>query len=165
MRTEKRSGFTVIELITVISILLLLMGAITTSVTGARRRAMTNQAIAEAQQLTDAILAYENFARPGKDSPLEGKATGESWKAATEGNLGFVLGNEKNPTGQDGNVPVLFNGAVAPNGSILDPWKKPYRYRIMSSPVDVEGEQGGGNMGEAAFAIPNINRIPADEVN
>ena len=48
MRKNGKSGFTMIELITVISILLLLMGAITTSVTGARRRAMTQQAISEA---------------------------------------------------------------------------------------------------------------------
>ena len=163
MRTEKRSGFTIIELITVISILLLLMGAITTSVTGARRRAKTNQAIDEAQQLTDAILGYENFARPGRPSPLESKATGESWKAANEGDMAFVLGNERNPTGQDGNVPVLVNGAVT-GGSIRDPWGHPYRYRIMSASVNVDDDHIG-DMGESAFAIPNINRIPADEVN
>ena len=163
MRTKENSGFTIIELITVIAILLMLMGAITTSVTGARRRAKTNQAITEAQQLTDAILAYENFSRPGRPSPLENKATGESWKVATEGDMAFVLGNEKNPTGQDGNVPVLFNGAVT-GGSIRDPWGHPYRYRIMSSSVDAEDETAGSS-GESAFAIPNINRIPADEVN
>lgn len=163
MRTNDKSGFTIIELITVIAILLLLMGAITTSVTGARRRAKTQQAIAEAQELTNAILAFENFARPGRPSPLENKATGESWKTATEGDMSFVLGNEKNPSGQDGNVPVLFNGAVT-GGSIRDPWGHPYRYRIMSSSIDMEDETAG-NMGESAFAIPNINRIPADEVN
>ena len=163
MRTNDKSGFTIIELVTVIGILLLLMGAITTSVSGARRRAKTQQAIAEAQELTNAILAYENFARPGRQSPLEDKATGESWKAANEGDLAFVLGNEKNPTGQEGNVPVLFNGAVT-GGSIRDPWGHPYRYRIMSSSIQMEDETAG-SMGESAFAIPNINRIPADEVN
>ena len=163
MRTEKRSGFTIIELITVIAILLLLMGAITTSVSGARRRAKTQQAIAEAQQLTDAILAYENFVDKKGNSPLESKATGESWKAANEGDMAFVLGNERNPTGQDGNVPVLFNGAVT-GGSIRDPWGHPYRYRIMSASVNVDDDHIG-DMGESAFAIPNINRIPADEVN
>ena len=34
----------------------------------------------------------------------------------------------------------------------------------MSSSIDMEDETAG-NMGESAFAIPNINRIPADEVN
>ena len=163
METKGKSGFTLIELITVIAMILLLVGAVTSSVSGARRRAKTQQAIAEAQELTNAILAFENFARPGRPSPLENKATGESWKVATEGDMSFVLGNEKNPSGQDGNVPVLFNGAVT-GGSIRDPWGHPYRYRIMSSSIDMEDETAG-NMGESAFAIPNINRIPADEVN
>ena len=163
METKGKSGFTLIELITVIAMILLLVGAVTSSVSGARRRAKTQQAIAEAQELTNAILAFENFSRPGQRSPLENKATGESWKVATQGDMGFVLGNEKNPTGQEGNVPVLFNGAVT-GGSIRDPWGHPYRYRIMSSSIQMEDETAG-SMGESAFAIPNINRIPADEVN
>ena len=163
MRAKGKKGFTIIELITVIAMILLLMGAITTSVTGARRRAKVQQAITEAQQLTDAILAYENFSKVGRSSPLETKATGDSWKMATESDMAFVLGNEKNPTGQDGNVPVLFNGAVS-GGSIRDPWGHPYRYRIMSTTVKTEDDHGG-SMGAASFAIPNINRIPADEVN
>ena len=163
MREKGKSGFTIIELITVIAMILLLMGAITTSVTGARRRAKIQQAITEAQQLTDAILAYENFSRPGKASPLEKKSTGESWKEATEGELKFVLGQEGMPNGQEGNVPVLFNGAVT-RGSIRDPWGNAYRYRIMSSALDTDDDHDG-DRGEAAFAFPNINRIPADEVN
>ena len=163
MRTKGTGGFTIIELITVIAMILLLMGAITTSVTGARRRAKIQQSITEAQQLTDAILAYENYSVPGKASPLEKKSTGQNWKDATEANLNFVLGNEAMPNGQSGNVPVLFNGAVT-GGSIRDPWGHPYRYRIMSSSMNVEDEHIG-DMGESAFAIPNINRIPADEVN
>ena len=133
MRIRDKRGFTIIELTVVIAMILLLMGAITASVTGARRRAKIQQAITEAQQLTDAILAYENFARPGQVSPLEEKATGESWKVATEGELGFVLGNDKLPNGE-GNMPVLFNGAVT-GGSIRDPWGNAYRYRILSSTV------------------------------
>ncbi len=162
MRIKDKRGFTIIELTVVIAMILLLMGAITTSVTGARRRAKIQQAIAEAQQLTDAILAYENFARPGKASPLEEKATGENWKVATEGELGFVLGNDKLPNGE-GNMPVLFNGAVT-GGSIRDPWGNAYRYRILSTTVYAK-DRVSGSPGDATFAIPNINRIPADEVN
>ena len=98
MRTKAKSGFTIIELLTVISLILLLMGAVTASVTGARRRAKIQQAITEAQQLTDAILGYENFGRPGSSSPLEDKKTEQSWKVATEGDMSFVLGKDKNPS-------------------------------------------------------------------
>ena len=66
------------------------------------------------------------------------------------------------PYGQ-GNVPVLYNGAVI-GGSIRDPWGNPYRYRILSASVITEDDHYG-NEGESAFSIPNINRIPADEVN
>ena len=85
-------------------------------------------------------------------------------KEATEANLSFVLGNEKNPNGQEGNIPVLFEGAVR-GGNIRDPWGRPYRYRIQSSKVDMEEDVGGSDMGSSAAAIPNINRISVDEVN
>ena len=163
MKTKGKRGFTIIELLTVIAMILALTAAVTASVTGARRRAKIQQAIAEAQQLTDAILAYENFARPGSTSPLESKATGQSWKEATEGELKFVLGNDKMPNGQEGNVPVLYNGAVS-GGKIRDPWGNAYRYRILSASVNPDDDHDG-DQGEAAFAFPNINRIPADEVN
>ena len=162
MRKKTKSGFTIIELLTVISLILLLMGAVTASVTGARRRAKIQQAITEAQQLTDAILGYENFGRPGSSSPLEDKKTEQSWKVATEGDMSFVLGKDKNPSGE-GVLPVLFNGAVT-GGAIRDPWGNPYRYRILSASVNPDDDHEG-DQGEAAFAFPNINRIPADEVN
>ena len=163
MRTNGKRAFTIVELITVVAILLLLMGAVTAAVSGARRKAKNQQAITEAQQLTDAIAAYENYARPGSESPLESKVTGANWKEATEANLSFVLGNEKNPNGQEGNIPVLFEGAVR-GGNIRDPWGNAFRFRIMSSSVNPDDDHTGST-GEAAFSIPNINRIPADEVN
>ena len=77
--------------------------------------------------------------------------------------MDFVLGKVQNPNMPEERVPVLFNGAVT-GGSIRDPWGHAYRYRIMSSAIDVDDEHDG-SQGDAAFAIPNINRIPADEVN
>ena len=97
------------------------------------------------------------------ETVMEDKATGEGWKEAPEGELAFVLGQEKMPNGQEGNVPVLFNGAVT-GGSIRDPWGHAFRYKIMSTALTTEDDHDG-DQGEAAFAIPNINRIPADEVN
>lgn len=164
MKTNEKSGFTIVELLTVIAILLLLIAAIATSLTSARRRTMIQQAISEAQQLTDAILSYENFVKPGSgDSPLEKKAK-DSWLPANENDLAFVLGRESMPNGQEGNVPVLFNGAVT-GGSIRDPWGRPYQYRIMSQKVEAEDNSNADNDTESALAIPNINRIPASEEN
>ena len=160
--TKRKRGFTLVELITVIAMLLLLMGAVTSSVSGARRRAKIQQAISEAQELTNAILAYENFANPGEASPLESKATGQGWKEAGESDLSFVLGKEAMPNGREGNVPVLFNGAVR-GGKLRDPWGNPYRFRIMSAAVDQDDQ--AGNVSDSAFMLPNINRIPASEVN
>ena len=97
-----------------------------------RSQSKIPQATAEAQQLTDAILAYENFTQPGMPSPLENKVTGEEWQEATADKLNFVLGKERMPNGQDGTMPVLYNGAVR-DGKIRDPWGRAYRYRIMLS--------------------------------
>ena len=155
MRAKGTDGFTIIELITVIAMILLLMGAITTSVTRARQRAKIQQAITEAQQLTDAILAYGNFVDKKGNSQLDDQVTGMNWKKATEADLVFVLGRP----GSD--IVVLYNGAVT-GGSIRDPWGNPYRYRITSTAVEVDDDHDG-DQGEAAFAFPNINRIPADE--
>ena len=163
MSRKGKHGFTIIELMAVIAMILILMGAVTASVSNARRRAKIQQAITEAQQLTDAILAYENYVRPGSPSPLEKKATGTSWREATEDAMAFVLGAESLPNGQQGNMPVLYNGSVI-GGRLRDPWGNPYRYRILSAALNPDDDHEG-SQGEAAFAFPNINRSPADEVN
>jgi len=163
MEGRLKRGFTLIELITVIGMLVVMIGAITSAVSSARRRANIQKATTEAQEMTNAILAYENYGKVGEDSPLAGKATGESWKDATESDLAFILGKEAMPNGQEGNVPVLFNAAIH-NGKILDPWGNPYRFRIIEGTVASENNSGDNNA-SAAFAIPNINRIPAEEEN
>ena len=57
-----KRGFTLVELLVVIAMLMLLVGAVTSSVTRAQKRAKIVQATAEAQEITNAILAYENYA-------------------------------------------------------------------------------------------------------
>ena len=163
MAYRLKRGFTLIELITVIGMLLVLIGAISSSVAAAQRRAKMQQAITEAQEMTNAILAYENYGKIGSESPLEAKVTGDAWKDATESDLAFILGKESMPNGQQGNVPVLFNAAIY-NGKILDPWGRPYKFRIISGKVESKNNSGSNNA-KASFSIPNINRIPADEEN
>ena len=159
MRATGKRGFTIIELITVIAMILILMGAITSSVFGARRRTKIQQAITEAQELTQAIQAYENYIDEDGNSPLKPR---ESWTDASESDMAFVLGKVSNPNGE-GDMPVLYQGAVT-RGFIRDPWGRPYQYRIIPSDEGADDDYDDGQ-GKAAFAIPNINRIPADEVN
>ena len=122
-RRNKR-GFTLVELIVVIGMLMMLAGAVTASVGSAHTRAKVQQATAEVQEMTNAILAYENYGRAMEDSPLSNHLMEE--KEATEANMAFILGKESMQNGQSGNIPVLFNATIR-NNAIRDPWGNPYR--------------------------------------
>ena len=159
-RRIDRSGFTLIELIVVIGMLMLLAGAISTSIAGASRRAKIQQATIEAQEMTKAILAYENY---GKDYSLD--AHKMELSEANESTLGFILGKENKQNGQRGKMPVLFNAATTKAGKILDPWGNPYRVTIRQG-KKVDGGEGEASATLRAFvSFPNYNRRPADKVN
>ena len=153
-----KSGFTLVELLVVIGMLMLLAGAITTSVSGAHRRAKIQQATVEAQEMTKAILAYENY---GKDFSLDAHVIDN--QPASEQNLGFILGKENmQNSGQSGKVPVLFNASVTRNGRILDPWGNPYYVTIKK---DTVSQQDNNKMTFNSYVVfPNYNRRPADEL-
>ncbi len=161
MRRTDRNGFTLVELIVVIGMLMLLAGAISTSISGANRRAKIQQATVEAQEMTKAILAYENY---GKDYSLDGHEM--EAQEADENSLGFILGKESTKVdGQTGKVPVLFNAATtSKQKKILDPWGNPYRVTIRKA-RKIDTEQESTDSGIASYvAIPNYNRRPADEL-
>ena len=63
-------GFTLIELLVVLAMIMILAGAMTASVNAARRRARISKAQQEMKELTNAILAFEQYA-PGRT--LEGQ--------------------------------------------------------------------------------------------
>ncbi len=153
-----KQGFTLVELLVVIGMLMLLAGAVTTSVTGAQRRAKIQQATVEAQEMTKAILAFENY---GKNYSLDKYVMEDA--EATEQSLGFILGKENmQGQGQSGKVPVLFNAAVTGSGKILDPWGNPYRVTIKKDNVDQENKDSLRFNSYVVF--PNYNRRPADEL-
>lgn len=156
-QNEKR-GFTLVELIVVIGMLMLLAGAISTSVTGAHRRAKIQQATVEAQEMTKAILSYENY---GKGYSLATHVM-ESPTEANESSLGFILGKENMNNGQVGKMPVLFNASTTRSGKILDPWGNPYYVTIRRGKVDPEG---GNESVVSHVTFPNYNRRPADDLN
>ena len=155
----KKSGFTLVELLVVIGMLMLLAGAVTTSVSGAQRRAKIQQATVEAQEMTKAILAYENF---GKEYSLDAHVMDN--QPASESSLGFILGKENmQNSGQSGKMPVLFNAAVSgASKRILDPWGNPYYVTIKR---DTVSQQDNNRMKFNSYVVfPNYNRRPADEL-
>ena len=116
-----KKGFTLVELLVVIGMLVLLMGAVTSSVAQARKRAQITKATVAVQELTNAILAYERYVREDGGLPnAQGVET-------TENNVKFLL--SKGPKTKMGEVPILYNAEIS-RGAIRDPWGTPYRYTI-----------------------------------
>ena len=56
-----KKGFTLIELLVVIGMIAVLTGAASSAVMKARKRSQIARAEAETQEMTNAILAYENY--------------------------------------------------------------------------------------------------------
>jgi type II secretory pathway pseudopilin PulG len=134
----------------VIAMLLLLAGAVTSSVSSAQRRAKIAKATAEAQEMTNAILAYSHFGDDYKLPKLDNTP-------ATEASMSFILGGES-VNGQK--VPVLYNASIR-NGQILDPWGNPYYVTVkIGKPIRTE-EDDSDNL-RSFVAFPNFNRRPAD---
>ena len=147
---KRTSGFTLVELLVVIAMLLLLAGAVTSSVASAQRRAKIAQATAEAQEMTNAILAYEHF---GDDYKLPNYNN----TPATEANMAFILG-DVTVNGQK--VPVLYNASIK-SGKLLDPWGHSYRVTIKEGKT-FESESDPTDQLKSYVAFPNFNRRGAD---
>ncbi len=146
MKTAKK-GFTMVELMVVMAMLMLLIGAVSSSVASASRRAKISKATTTVQEMTNAILAYENAGHPLSSHSMQ------QWTVADESSMGFILGTESE------DVPVLFNAAIR-NGKILDPWGKPYYVMIRKGNIKQELKERKVENPTSFF--PNLNRITAD---
>ena len=153
-----RRGFTLIELLVVVAMIAIIAAAFTTSIASAERRARIARATQETKEMTNAILAYEQFA---PDRSLSSVTKG-SWTECSEGNMAMILGGANGANGE--RVPVLFNGHVAA-GSLRDPWNTPYQYMIVNT-ASLEGGGGDETKGigfKAAAALPNFFRLSDQE--
>ena len=156
--TRNSSGFTLVELLVVIAMLMLLAGAVTSSVASAQRRAKIAQATAEAQEMTNAIRAYEHFWGE-QDLTSKMKAlTRLNETPAEEGQLKFILGEENGPDGEK--LPVLYNASIK-GGKILDPWGKPYLVTVKEGDTFKPNPDPSDNL-MSYVAFPNFNRRRAD---
>lgn len=150
-----RRAFTLIELLVVIGMIALLMGAIGSGVNKSRKRAMVAKAMQDAKEITNAILAYENYA---PDRSLESKAN-NSWQDTTEGAMGMILGKETTEGGET--VPILYNAQIRGNG-IRDPWGECYQYIIRKADT-ISGTSGRNQNFITAPSLPNFYRLTDEE--
>lgn len=149
----RKRGFTLLELLVVIGMLAILMGALVTSVSKARTRAKIAKATQDTKEMTNAILAFENIAQ---NRSLEKYATG--WTKASESSLQIILGGAPTESGEPS--PVLYNAQIR-NGQILDPWGHPYEFTIRR--VSEQGRQSTGQQFMTAPVLPNFFRLTDEE--
>ncbi len=143
-----RTGFTLVEMIVVIAMIAIIMGSMTASVQKARERARIARATQEVREMTNAILAYEQYA---VGHTLD-RVMSPSWTSCSEGNMKMILGGETGANGEK--IPVLFN-AMVKNGELRDPWGTPYQYMIDKTAELTDSTSSF----ETALALPNYYRL------
>ena len=153
-----KRAFTLVELLVVVGMIALLSGAVGSSVTSARARAREMKATAEVKEMTNAILAYENFARGG-DYELPVMEA----RDADMSSVGFILGRGQSADSGE-KIPVLYNGSVSPDGSLRDPWGSPYKVTIREGVVPSLSSTAASAM-RTGYWLPNFYRLSIEERN
>ena len=151
---EKR-GFTLVELLVVVAMIAVIMGAMSVAVAGAMERARIQRAKAEVKIITQAILAYENETKGGGEHELPPLDKAD----CDRDSLGFLLGRE---SGQSGKIPVLLQAALSSGGKVLDPWGHPYKVTIRKNSFRPSFKTMTGSM-QTGFFLPNFYRLREEE--
>jgi len=151
MISNKR-GFTLIELMVVVAMIAIFMSALGTSVGKTRERARIEKARSDVKTISQAILAWENYSRGGKNE-LEEKNDEE----ADATSLKDILG--RGETAKSGQIPVLFLAQLSAGGKIRDPWGTPYRIRIKEGAITSPDNL---NL-DTCYYLPNLYRLSAEE--
>jgi len=143
-----KKAFTLVELIVVIAIIAILMAAIGTSVRKAQLRSRIARAETEANEMTNAIRAYENFVDTGIPERND--------VDADESSLGFILGEGNDRAGNP--MPVLYNASLVA-GKIRDPWGTPYRVRVNSASGEEANDEVARGMTMGVFLPNRYNKM------
>lgn len=153
--TYRMRGFTLVELLVVIGMIAILIAALTTSMAAAQERARIQKATSDVKVISQAILAYENYARGGKYElePMDKRVANRS-------SLGFLLGMENADSG--GKIPVLVMAALRAGDDIRDPWGTTYKVTIKKGDATVKIESASGSLNTGYF-LPNFYRLSAKE--
>lgn len=134
-----------------------LAAAMMSAVGRARARSRIAKATQEIKELTNAVLAYEQYAQ---NRSLSGEETG--WTDCNESSLAMVLGGKSGANGE--RIPVLFNASLT-RGEFRDPWGRPYQLKIEKTDT-LEGggtDEDRGVSFTTAPALPNYFRLTDKE--
>jgi len=154
--TSNKKGFTLIEMLVVVAMIAAILGAMSMSFSGAQERARIQKATGEVKIITQAVLAYENYARGG-EYKLEPMSDAE----CNASSLGFLLGRgESADTG--GRIPAMLMAALSGGGAMRDPWGTPYRITIKQGDASVKIESASGSM-QTGYQLPNFYRLAEGE--
>ena len=148
-----KRGFTLVELLVVVGMIAVIMGALTTSVQAARYRARVQKATGEVKIISQAVLAYENFR---SELPTMTDAD------CNRSSLGFLLGDGGSAK-QGGQIPVLLQASLSGgSGSMNDPWGTPYKITIREGAATLKLKTVTGSM-NTGYYLPNFYRISEGE--
>ena len=147
-----KRGFTLVELLVVVGMIAVILGALTTSVQSARHRARVQKATAEVKIVSQAILGYENF---------RGELPTMTEADCNRGTLGFLLGDGGSAQ-QGGQIPVLVQASLTGGGSMNDPWGTPYKVTIREGAVSLKLKTVTGAM-QTGYYLPNFYRLSEGE--
>lgn len=133
------NAFTLIEMMVVMGMLAILMGAAFSGLSQARKQAKITKANAELRELINSILAYE--------AAEETLVVNSDPVDATESNLQPLLGN---------NGGTVYLNAPMVNKAFRDPWGNPYRYRVVQA--NIQADNGKQPEFSASVTFPNRYR-------
>jgi len=147
-----RRGFTLLELLVVVGMIAVIMGAMATTVSSAQERARKQKATAEVKVITQAILAYEDWSKNGELPDLKAADADAS-------SLGFLFG-EGGTTRSGQELPTLLMASLRNGGKILDPWGHPYKVTIKRQNASFQNKFSDLSSG---FWLPNFYRVKESE--
>lgn len=153
-----KKAFTLVELLVVMSMIAVLTASMVSAVSRARTRSRIAKATQETRELTNAILAYEQYA---PDHSLSSAET--DWTDCDESSLAIVLGGA--PAANGKRTPVLFNASIV-RGAFRDPWGRAYQMKVMKSDQlqggGTDEEKNGLNFSTGSMP-PNFNALTEEE--
>ncbi len=154
--TERRRGFTLVELLVVIAMIAMVAGAVSTGFSAAQERARVQKASAEVKAIAQAIMAYENYAA-AKGETLPERS--DEVEKPDRQYLGFLLDGQ---TAAGEQLPALLMASLTTDGVMLDPWGVPYKVKIKSGSGNVQLKSISSNL-KTGYFFPNLYRLSKEE--